>query len=391
MSKGKTKVLVISSILPIEEIHVKKTENDILLITEDEINKRFNNISFLYIFPFPRIIFPLNYISSKYNSYYKLSKKKQVRLKNKSIIPFPVFLFPKLKILNTFLLQLSLFINRRAIKSFVHKYNPTVTHAHNTLGDALLARYLKRNFNIPYIITLRSNEYLDKLSLTNLKEASSFIALTQLQKDFFYKSVTKSIDLIPHGISESFLNSKKHLKVNNPIRFVVVARLMKLKYIDIIIESLSKLNEDYIFDIYGDGDEFGYLQSLIIKLNLSDKIFLKGRIANKELPKILPTYDVFLMPSYPETFGRVYIEAMACGLPILGAKGSGVEKIITNGKEGFIVDIINNKTIETELRWMFNNKTQLEVMKLNAIALSKEYSWETITENIVKQYECVSN
>ena len=268
MSKGKTKVLVISSILPIEEIQVKKTENDILLITEDEINKRFNNISFLYIFPFPRIIFPLNYISSKYNSYYKLSKKKQVRLKNKSIIPFPIFLFPKLKILNTFLLQLSLLINRKAIKSFVHKYNPTVTHAHNTLGDALLARYLKRNFNIPYIITLRSNEYLDKLSLTNLMEASSFIAITQLQKDFFYKSVTKSIDLIPHGISESFLNSKKQLKVNNPIRFVVVARLMKLKYIDIVIESLSKLDEDFIFDIYGDGAEFEYLESLIKKLKL---------------------------------------------------------------------------------------------------------------------------
>ena len=69
------KILVITGILPVSAIEYKKTENDILLVTEDEIKKRHKNISFQYIFTFPYANKLLAIISLKWKTYYKLKKR----------------------------------------------------------------------------------------------------------------------------------------------------------------------------------------------------------------------------------------------------------------------------------------------------------------------------
>src|SRR5690606_32504327 len=99
---------------------------------------------------------------------------------------------------------------------------------------------------------------------------------------------------------------------------------------------------NFIFDIYGDGPEKEALEALVSKLGLSDRIFFKGYIANQILPEILIQYDIFMMPSYPETLGRVYFEAMACGLPVIGSVGTGIDGLIEDGVQGFLVDTRDN-------------------------------------------------
>ena len=145
------------------------------------------------------------------------------------------------------------------------------------------------------------------------------------------------------------------------------------------------INTDFIFDIYGDGPEFNRLQEIIKANGMESKIFLKGRVLNVKLPNILPNYDMFIMPSYPETLGRVYFEAMACGLPVIATKNTGIDGIITDGVEGFLVEPTKESIAECILK-IVNNPNILTKMGIVAHKTAKNYSWERISKKYYEIY-----
>src|SRR5690606_26571866 len=58
----------------------------------------------------------------------------------------------------------------------------------------------------------------------------------------------------------------------------------------------------------------------------------------ENIPVVMASLDLFMMPSYGETFGRVLIEAMASGVPVLATKAGGVVSLIRNGQDGILVE-----------------------------------------------------
>ncbi|REH45776.1 glycosyltransferase involved in cell wall biosynthesis [Tenacibaculum gallaicum] len=386
------KVLVVTGILPVSAIEYKKTENDILLVTEDEINSRNKDISFKYIFTFPNANKTLSKASSKWNSYYQLKKEKEFELKGRKLFLFPVFLLPKKVFFRNVLIRLSLFLYRKRIEKIINKYQPTVLHAHNADTSAYIARLLSKKYNIPYIVTLRGlNRIKDEKVKKNLEGARDLIAISSRQIVEGEMFVNKKINFIPHGVGRHFFKNKENKKINQPIRLVTVSRLLKLKNIDLVIKSLSYFEYDFIFDVYGDGGEKHNLSQLIKQHNLGDKVTLKGLINNQDLPSVLLKYDLFIMPSYPETLGRVYFEAMACGLPVIASKNTGIDGLIVDGREGFLLNSLN----ENEFTEVFHNilygfislKIPYKKMSDNAKIYAEQYTWDKIVPKYLKLYE----
>ena len=81
--------------------------------------------------------------------------------------------------------------------------------------------------------------------------------------------------------------------------------------------------------IIGDGNLRKMLQQMTKQLGIEDKVTFTGRISRKQVISTLQESKVFVLPSDFETFGVVYIEAMACGLPVIGTKNGGAQEIIT--------------------------------------------------------------
>lgn len=148
------------------------------------------------------------------------------------------------------------------------------------------------------------------------------------------------------GISESLINN---LKANNskhkewfestrPIKFITVANLIKLKNVDINLKALAMLSDelDWQYTIVGDGDEMTNLKNLTAKLGLENKVFFVGKRKRAEVFNYLEESDIFIMVSAPETFGLVYLEAMAKGCIVLGAYENGIDGIISDGTNGFL-------------------------------------------------------
>ncbi|MGM0442131.1 MAG: glycosyltransferase family 4 protein [Elusimicrobiota bacterium] len=113
------------------------------------------------------------------------------------------------------------------------------------------------------------------------------------------------------------------------------------------------------------------LQKLVVEKDMNDRIFFTGYIDNIEL--FMKELDVFIMPTLRnESFGRTVLEAMLCGIPVIGTDVGGIPEIIEDGKNGFIVESGNFRQIAEKLKYLMENKNILEKMAKYAEKSSSE-------------------
>ena len=90
-----------------------------------------------------------------------------------------------------------------------------------------------------------------------------------------------------------------------------------------------------MFIVIGEGEERAQLEEMIKSRSLDKKIFLVGAI--KDSYKLLPAFDIFVLPSVKEGFPFALLEAMSAKLPVIATQVGAVPEIIQNGKNGFLV------------------------------------------------------
>ena len=136
---------------------------------------------------------------------------------------------------------------------------------------------------------------------------------------------------------------------------VSVGRLVHRKGQDRLIEAMPEIlktvSNAHLL-LVGEGPHRDHLQKLIQKHRLEDSITLIGRIDYKDLPLYICVGDIFAMPSRSrlmglevEGLGIVYLEASACGLPVLAGNSGGAPDAVVQNETGLVVDGTNNKEI----------------------------------------------
>jgi glycosyltransferase involved in cell wall biosynthesis len=91
-------------------------------------------------------------------------------------------------------------------------------------------------------------------------------------------------------------------------------------------------------DIVGSGDDLNRLEDLARYLGVREVVHLRGSLPDLEVERLYRQSDVFVMPSKKEGFGIVYLEAMAAGLPCIGANHGGTPEVIEHGENGFLIE-----------------------------------------------------
>jgi len=92
---------------------------------------------------------------------------------------------------------------------------------------------------------------------------------------------------------------------------------------------------DLIFFIAGDGPQHENIKSLIYEMGLQDKVFMLG--IRDDIPDILKSIDLFVLPTLQEALGTSFIEAMAMGKPVIGCDVGGVNEVIKDGVNGYLI------------------------------------------------------
>jgi phosphatidyl-myo-inositol dimannoside synthase len=115
----------------------------------------------------------------------------------------------------------------------------------------------------------------------------------------------------------------------------------RYKGIDEILEALPALLEqepNLIYMVLGDGDDQPRLEAKAQTLGIADKVIFAGFISEADKADYLRLADVFALPGRGEGFGIVYLEAMACGIPVVGSQLDGSREALRDGLLGELVD-----------------------------------------------------
>lgn len=105
-----------------------------------------------------------------------------------------------------------------------------------------------------------------------------------------------------------------------------------------------------VYVIAGDGDDVRYLRRRACELGLEERVHLIGPVEPSGLRALYRSADVFVMPSSGEGFGIVYLEAAACGTPVVGGDADGARDALREGELGALVDARDPVAIAQAIR-----------------------------------------
>lgn len=205
----------------------------------------------------------------------------------------------------------------------------------------------------------------------------SFVLREKLLK--LYPEFEEKCFVAPSGVDERFIvNVDKTFERGQKLKVVTCANFKKRKNIDKVIMGVKGL-ENIELTVIGDGKIRPELE------RLDDRVKFLGRLKNDEVLEVMRGQDVFILPSIGETFGMVYLEAMASGCITVCAKGEAVDGIIKNGVNGFTVEpsSADIRNFFTALGY-FEGEILNRVRK-NSLATVKDYTRNTCAKNYLER------
>ena len=211
-----------------------------------------------------------------------------------------------------------------------------------------------------------------------LDNAKTIVAISKDVKQFVQKiSKNNNIIVIPNGIE--FKTSTQHIHKEKIKNIVFVGRIIYGKGIQDLIKSIKNL--DIHLTIIGDGPYLGNLKKLTSTLKIENKITFMGELKREKVNKILPSFDLFINPSYSEGLPTTVLEAGMAGLPVIATDVGGTREIIINRKTGILIKEKNLNDLKKAIIFMINNKKERKKYTKNSKKLIKNnYSWEKIIE-----------
>lgn len=251
--------------------------------------------------------------------------------------------------LRTFIFSTAIFLDA-AIKR-PHLIIITLAHF------APVAMFLNKICKVPYIVVAHGLEVWDMKRpalKASLEAASLILAVSQHTKN---RIIAQSIKL-PERI-KVFFNTydekrfftgkndsirKKHGLSPQDFILISVGRIVaseRYKGHEIVMQALKKLlpeNSNLKYLIVGEGNYRETLEDIVTSSGIKAHVVFAGRVSEEELPDYYRASDLFIMPSKGEGFGIVYLEAMACGLPVIAGSQDGSVDALRNGELGILIN-----------------------------------------------------
>lgn len=154
---------------------------------------------------------------------------------------------------------------------------------------------------------------------------------------------------------------------HSPIKVLTCAHFKKRKNIDKVIKACKGL-EGFELTVIGDGKERKNLEKI------DKNVIFTGHLPHDEVLVKMRESDVFVLPSVGETFGMVYLEAMASGCLTVCTKSDGIDGIIKNGENGFLTEPTVENIRETLLNIKRLDDKKLEALSINSFSTICEYA-----------------
>lgn len=205
------------------------------------------------------------------------------------------------------------------------------------------------------------------------KNAAKIACRSYVLKDKFLKLYPKfeaKTFVAPSGINIEPV--KQNWQEKDKIKVLTCGQFIKRKNIDKVIKACDEFDNAEL-TVIGSGCQYNCLKKI------SNKTIFTGQLPHNKVLEKMRESDIFILPSINETFGMVYLEAMASGCITVCTKNDGIDGIIKDGENGFLTEPEN---IKETLEKIINLKDKNRVLE-NAYKTILEYREENMAENYI--------
>jgi glycosyltransferase involved in cell wall biosynthesis len=211
--------------------------------------------------------------------------------------------------------------------------------------------------------TETAKKVLDKwLGNTNTKSIvlSNGVALDHFHPDHQTKQVVE----------------KYHLP-NLPL-LLFVGRLDKEKNIDVILRAFARSAKNFHIVIAGSGSEKKHLDELAASLNIKEHVTFTGFVPNEELPALYAASSGFINAGVAELQGMSVMEAMASGLPVLGARAVALPELVHHGENGYLFEPGNREELAGYMTTLFANEEKRKQMGEKSMEIIQPHRFSNV-------------
>ena len=293
---------------------------------------------------------------------------------------------------------------KKGIETNIEVTDFELIHAYTLFTDGNCARRLSQKYGIPYVVAVRNTDvnaffrlkpHLRRRGVQIMRDAAAVFFLSEAYRNQVFEKyipkeywieIEKKTHIIPNGIDKFWFEKTptidKMFDVKS-IKLVYVGRIDKNKNIPTTQKAMGILRMQ------------GYEVALSVVGKIADK--KEFRIIEKDpfttyypamtKEKLLTIYrdaDIFVMPSFKESFGLVYAEAMSQGLPVVYSKGQGFDKQFAEGVVGYHVAADSPEDVANGIKRVIDNYS---VIKNNVVSSAREFSWTRLVDKYDRIYK----
>lgn len=298
---------------------------------------------------------------------------------------------------------------------FIYAIRPKVKKLHcgQILSNGIAGFLCKKILKMPYVLWVYGSEtirfgnsgYLAFIMKKILASAELIIVNSSFTQEEFIRfgadkeklfKITPGVDTVLFRPMDKPHNLMKKYNLYGKTVLLTVARLDERKGQDIIIETLYLMKKEYsniVYVIVGKGREEKRLRRLVDDRELQDSVIFAGYVPDEDIPDYYNLCDIFVLPNREtenaslkgdyEGFGTVFLEANACGKPVIGGMSGGVSDAIEHGVTGLLVNPRSIDDVKEAVKSLISDpQKRHRIGTAGRLRTEKDFDWKIIAKQL---------
>ena len=294
---------------------------------------------------------------------------------------------------------------KRAINTYIATNGkPGLVHVQIAMKAGLAALWIKRKWNIPFIVSEQWTGYLQNADVrinaypfiyrSWLKKVLGEATFITVVSHHLKKAIQQYLPTVKYQVIPNVVNTDIFFPVQkqseDTVRFIHISNMNFQKNTEAILEALHLLKTNETFEMYLFGTDNTRIKNLINDYALQDHVFIRGEVAQPELADAIRQSDALVLYSRFETFGCVIIEANACGIPVIVSDIEVFHELVEEGVNGMFAEPENPKALAQKLKQFILQKNTFDKMAI-ADAAAQKYNFKIVGQQFLDLYKSIIN
>ena len=251
-------------------------------------------------------------------------------------------------------------------------------------------------------------KYLNKVAVVRFPGPPSRFYYSQMMQcsalvangdayNYIIKQIGINCHNIPPGVDDKVFRRiggssvrERYNVSNQDFLLLYVGRFIEIKNIPFLLEGFAQAcreQNNLTLMLVGEGYLLHEMQQLASKHGIIEKVRFVGGMEQKQLPSYYSAADAFIITSHYDNFPNAVLEAMACGLPIIGTNVGGIPQQIADGENGFLIEPGNLLDLKMAILNLAKNSEKCQVMgRKNLFLVKNSYNWRVTCEKFLQVY-----